>query len=256
MLYLLTVLILVLNQAIKWLNSTLDRQGLFEEWLAFSKERLEIIQREGWSVSVEACRALADLGSVYTKLGRLAEATHAHEKQVDTARKLGNSLKEEGLVFEADGLFRLARVGSQGGCCPIKTGDNYYKAIEVLSQCKTSGRKQFNLSSYYFQLGLHHSGIIQITQRYKFRMQKETGCTDVEENVFAALSAEERALAVKRYAGGRVSGLDAAGAPTVTVSLRENLKGLSVFAAVCVSAYSKHVLVRHECYCGRLPWIQ
>jgi hypothetical protein len=226
----------VLNQAIKWLNNTLDRQGLFEEWLAFSQERLEIIQREGWSVSVEACRALADLGSVDTKLGRLSEATYAHEKQVDTARKLGNSLKEEGLVFEADGLFRLDRAAaafSQGGCCPFKTADNYKRAIEVLSQCKTSGRKQFNLSTYYFQLGLHNSGMIQITQRYKFRMQKETG---VEENVFAVLSAEERALAVKRYAGGRVSGLDAAGAPTVTVSLRENLQGLSVFAAVCVSA--------------------
>jgi len=239
MLYLLTVLILVLNQAIKWLNNTLDRQGLFEEWLAFSQERLEKIQREGWSVSVEACRALADLGSVYTKLGRLSEATHAHEKQVDTARKLGNSLKEEGLVFEADGLFRLARAAaafSQGGCCPFKTADNYKRAIEVLSQCKTSGRKQYILSTYYFQLGLHHSNVIQITQRYKFRMQKETGCTGVEENVLAGLSAEERALAVERYAGGRVSGLDAAGLPTIRVTLGENLQGLSVFAAVCVSA--------------------
>jgi tetratricopeptide (TPR) repeat protein len=239
MLYLLTVLILVLNQAIKWLNSTLDRQGLFEEWLAFSKERLEIIQREGWSVSVEACRALDDLGRVYAKLGRLSEATHAHEKQVDTARKLGNRLKEEGLVFEADGLFHSARAAAAltpGGCCIFKTGDNYKRAIDVLSQCKTSGRKQYILSTYYFQLGLHHSNVIQITQRYKFRMQKETGCTGVEENVFPGLSAEERALSVKGYAGGRVSGLDAAGAPTVTVSLRENLQGLSVFAAVCVSA--------------------
>jgi hypothetical protein len=218
------------------LNTTLDRQGLFEEWLAFSKERLEIIQREGWSVSVEACRALDDLGIVYTKLGRLSEATHAHEKQVDTARKLGNSLKEEGLVFEADGLFRLAVVGSQGGSCPFKTGDNYKRAIEVLSQCKTSGRKQFNLSIYYFQLGLHHSAMLQVTRWYKFRMQKATGWTDVEENVFAGLSAEERALAAKRYAGGRDSGLDAGGAPTVTVLLRENLQGLSVFAAVCVRA--------------------
>ena len=67
-------------------------------------------------------------------------------------------------------------------------------------------------------------------------MQKETGCTGVEENVFPGLSAEERALSVKGYAGGRVSDLDAAGAPTVTVSLRENLQGLSVLAAVCVSA--------------------
>ncbi len=218
------------------MNETLDRQGLFEEWLAFSKERLEIIQREGWSISVEACRALNDLGRVSMKLGRLSEATHAHEQQVDTARKLGNSLKEEGLVFEADGLFHLALVGMQGGCCPYETGDNYKRAIEVVSQCKTSDRKQFNLSKYYFQLGLHHSAMLQITLWYKFRMQKATGCTGVEENVLAGLSAEERALAVERYAGGRVSGLDAAGLPTIRVTLRENLQGLSVFAAVCVSA--------------------
>lgn len=78
--------------------------------------------------------------------------------------------------------------------------------------------------------------MLQVTLWYKFRMQKAIGWTDVEENVFAGLSAEERALAAKRYAGGRVSGLAAGGAPTVTVSLRENLQGLSVFAAVCVSA--------------------
>jgi len=216
----------------------LDRQGLFEEWLAFSKERLDIIQREGWSISVEACRALNDLGRVSMKLGRLSEATHAHEQQVDTARMLGNSLKEEGLVFEADGLFHLALVGGmQGGCCPSETADNYYKrAIEVVSQCKTSDRKQESLSKYYFQRGLHHSNTLQITLWYKFGMQKATGCTGVEENVFAGLSAEERALSVERYAGGRVSGLDAAGLPTIRVILRENLQGLSVFAAVCVSA--------------------
>ena len=85
-----------------WLSNSLSQLGQFEEALALSKERLEVIQLKGSSVSFYdppspiawECHALGELGKCYTDLLRYAEATAVHKQQLETAKKI-DSLEQE-----------------------------------------------------------------------------------------------------------------------------------------------------------------
>ncbi len=104
-----------------WLSNSLSQLGLFEESLVLCKERVELIQLKGSSVSEKACFAMGELGVCYMDLLRYAEATAVLKQQVEIVRKI------ESQEHEAGSLYHLAAVGAREGSC------NSYQMCQVSS---------------------------------------------------------------------------------------------------------------------------
>jgi len=162
-------------QAMYWLSNSLSQLGQFEEALALSKERLEVIQLKGSSVSFYdppfpiawECHALGELGKCYTDLLRYAEATAVHKQQLETAKKI------ESLEQEADALYHLAAVGARDGSC--NSYETIRLAIRLLEKSKDNAVKRNTMPFYQLFYGYQCSNMIQRDQWFSFRMYKKTG---------------------------------------------------------------------------------
>ena len=150
-----------------WLSNSLSQLGLFEEALVLCKERVELIQLKGSSVSEQACHAMGELGVCYMDLLRYAEATSMVKQQVGISRKIEN------LEHEAGAFYHLAAVGARDGSC------NSYETIKVagrlLERCEDNDMKRVKMPHVQFFYGTQCSGMIQIGQWFNFRMYKKTG---------------------------------------------------------------------------------
>ena len=106
-------------QTMYFLSGCLSQLGLFEEALVLCKERVELIQLKGSSVSEEACHVMGELGVYYMDLLRYDEATVVLKQQVEITRKI------ESLEHEAGACYHLVSVVARDGSC------NSYETIKV-----------------------------------------------------------------------------------------------------------------------------
>jgi tetratricopeptide (TPR) repeat protein len=139
-----------------------------EEAIPLAIRLLKLLKEKNQMESLDGCRILSVLGSVYVNLARIPEALAAHEEQRDIAQRLSN-VEEESEAWYSLGIV-------YGRSNMFDSFDAFKKAIALVERSTVDDfAKTKNLPYYYVALGVNCSNRISLAHYMKFRMLQKTG---------------------------------------------------------------------------------